>query len=84
MTASPRMNEALAPEYTAGQRPITPLQLRELSVKRDAPAFIRVLLQYALIGANAVAIWQVKAMFGIWWALPMTGSDGSTRFLMPM
>src|SRR3546814_4273897 len=29
------VREALAPEYTAGQRPVTPLQLRELSGKRS-------------------------------------------------
>lgn len=70
------MSEALAPEYTAGQRPITPLQLRALSAKRDAPAFRRVLLQYALIVANAVAIWQVKAAFGWGLALPFVVLQG--------
>src|SRR3546814_811507 len=54
------VREALAPEYTAGQRPVTPLQLRELSGKSNAPAFVRVLLQYALIIATGAAIWQVK------------------------
>jgi fatty acid desaturase len=70
------MSEALAPEYTAGQRPITPLQLRELSAKRDAPAFIRVLLQYTLIAANAAAIWQAKTLFGWAWALPLVALQG--------
>jgi fatty acid desaturase len=70
------MSEAPAPEYTAGQRPITPLQLRALSGKSNAPAFLRVLLQYALIAANATAIWLVQQRFGGGWAMPLVALQG--------
>lgn len=70
------IREALAPEYTAGQRPITPLQLRELSGKSNAPAFARVLLQYLLIAVTGAAIWQVKTQVGGLWALPLVVLQG--------
>src|SRR3546814_17676671 len=65
------VREALAPEYTAGPRPVTPLPLRELSGKSNAPAFVRVPPQYALIIATDAAICQVKTPDGGLWALPL-------------
>jgi fatty acid desaturase len=59
------------PQFTGSQRAITPLQLRELCVKSNAPALFRILVQYATIVFAGWLIHRAIAQEAVWWVVPL-------------
>ncbi|MEK9971630.1 MAG: fatty acid desaturase, partial [Ferrovibrio sp.] len=59
------------PQFTGSQRAITPLQLRELCVKSNAPALVRILVQYATILLAGWLIHRAITQDALWWAVPL-------------
>jgi fatty acid desaturase len=58
-------------QFTGTQRPITPLQLRELCVKSDAPALFRILVQYGTIFGTGWLIHLTVEQAAWWWLVPL-------------
>ncbi len=58
-------------QFTGTQRPITALQLRELCVKRNAPALLRIAVQYATILATGWLIYLATTAQAWLWLLPL-------------
>lgn len=58
-------------QFTGTQRPITPLQLRDLCVKSNAPALTRITVQYATILGTGWLISMAITATAWWWAAPL-------------
>ncbi len=57
-------------------RALTPAQLKELSVRANAPGLIRAVSHYAAIALVGAAIWHVIGSYGLLWALPLIVLQG--------
>ncbi|MCW0233001.1 MAG: fatty acid desaturase [Ferrovibrio sp.] len=58
-------------QFTGTQRPITPLQLRALCAKSNAPALLRITVQYATILGTGWLIHLAAAREAWWWLVPL-------------
>ncbi len=67
-------------------RALTPVQLKELSVRSNAPGLVRSITHYAAIAVIGALIWRVMASYGGWFAIPLIAIQGYlVAFLfMPM
>lgn len=57
-------------------RALTPAQLKELSVRSNAPGLVRAISHYAAVVLVGVALWQVKTNYGLLWAIPLLFAQG--------
>jgi fatty acid desaturase len=53
------------------QRPLTPMQLKQLSVRSNAPGLVRSVTHYGAIALNGTLLWLVMAKYGTLFALPL-------------
>jgi fatty acid desaturase len=67
-------------------RALTPLQLKELSVRSNGPGLLRSMTHYAAIIVVGISICWVTAAYGVWLAVPLIAIQGYlVAFLfMPM
>ncbi|WP_146691243.1 fatty acid desaturase [Bradyrhizobium canariense] len=67
-------------------RALTPVQLKELSVRSNAPGLVRSITHYAAIAVIGTSIWLTMATDGRWLAVPLIAIQGYlVAFLfMPM
>jgi fatty acid desaturase len=52
-------------------RPLTPLQLKALSAKSNAPGLLRALSHFGAIGLTGTLLWLVLARYGVLFAIPL-------------
>ncbi len=52
-------------------RPLTPLQLKELSLRSNTPGLVRAGIHYGAVAVTAVLIWLGMARYGGWAAVPL-------------
>jgi fatty acid desaturase len=57
-------------------RPLSPAQLRELSIRSDLQGFVRTASHYGVIAILAALIWVVSSRYGVGWALPLIAVQG--------
>lgn len=53
------------------QRVLTPIQLRELSARSNAPGLVRAITHYGAIALVGTAIWQATIVYGALFAVPL-------------
>lgn len=58
------------------ERPLTPAQLKELSIRTNAPGIVRSISHYAAIFAVGTIVWQVKTRYGLLWDIPFIALQG--------
>jgi fatty acid desaturase len=77
---SEALSDAASPELvTPGGlpgRPLSPATLRELSVRSNFPALIRVASHYGVIAVLGALIWLVTTQYGLGWAVPLIAVQG--------
>jgi fatty acid desaturase len=52
-------------------RALTPVQLKELSVRSNAPGLVRSAIHFGAVVAVGVPIWLTMARYGAWFAVPL-------------
>jgi fatty acid desaturase len=52
-------------------RALTPVQLKELSVRSNAPGLVRSVLHYGAVAVTGILIWLMMARYGAWFAVPL-------------
>ncbi|MDB5618072.1 fatty acid desaturase [Tardiphaga sp.] len=57
-------------------RALTPGQLKELSMRSNAPGLLRSLSHYGAIAMMCALIWRVTATYGVLWAVPLMAVQG--------
>jgi fatty acid desaturase len=59
-----------------GEKPLTPAELRALSVRSNLPGIIRAASHFGAIGIFGALIWHVASAYGLLWALPLVVVQG--------
>jgi fatty acid desaturase len=57
-------------------RALSPVQLKELSIRANLPGAIRSLSHYAMILLVGTGIWQITTRYGVLWTLPLIVIQG--------
>jgi fatty acid desaturase len=52
-------------------RALTPVQLKELSVRSNAPGLVRSVFHYGAVVVTGILIWLTMARYGAWFAAPL-------------
>ena len=70
------MTDAIVSEPGHRLKPLTPVTLRELSVRSNLRGAAQSLGHYGLIVLVGVLIWMVSSRYGVLWALPLMAVQG--------
>src|SRR4051794_27878092 len=65
------MSTAVIPEAKDRQKPLSPVILRELSVRSDLQGAVRTISHYGAVAITGILIWLVSSRYGLAWALPL-------------
>src|ERR1700730_5805575 len=57
-------------------RPLTPVQLKDLSARSNAPGLVRSITHYGAVALIGILIWQVMAKYGGLFAVPLIVVQG--------
>lgn len=57
-------------------RPLTPVQLKEFSLRSNTPGLVRAVTHYGAIALVSTLIWSVMARYGLLFAIPLIAVQG--------
>jgi fatty acid desaturase len=70
------MTMALDADHGTNGRPLTPVQLKELSARSNMPGLIRSISHYGAIELIGILIWQITGRYGVLPAVPLMFVQG--------